>query len=271
MRGRSGHPAVEAAVVEPGRPIPLLERSDRNAARWTRRFEIPMLAVAVLVIPSILLDQPRVAEPWRSVGVAMNWLIWSAFLLELVLMVAVSPKRWSYLRRNPIDLIVVVLTPPFLTSAVNGVRLLRLARVARLVRLAPLVCWMLRSGGLRYATAFAGLVVLAAAEAFSVIENTSYFQGLYWAITTVTTVGYGNPSPTTDEGKVIAMVVMVVGIGFFAALAGALADLFIQGRTEPIAETEREVLTADEALLTKVDALTEQLAELRAALEARMP
>jgi hypothetical protein len=117
-----------------------------------------MLAVALLVIPSILLDQPQVAEPWRSVGVLMNWVIWSAFLLELVVMVAISPNRWSYLRRNPIDLIVVVLTPPFLTSAVNGVRLRRLARVARLVRLAPLVTWMFRSGGLRYATAFASAI-----------------------------------------------------------------------------------------------------------------
>jgi hypothetical protein len=117
----------------------LFARSDENVVRWERRFEIPMLVVAGLVIPSLLLDQPGVGEPWRAIGVALNWLIWIAFLLELVVVLAVSPHRWRYLRHDPLDLLIVVLTPPFLTSVLNGVRLLRLVRVARLVRLSRLL------------------------------------------------------------------------------------------------------------------------------------
>jgi voltage-gated potassium channel len=134
--------------------------------------------VAALVIPSLLLDQPGVADPWRAVGVALNWVIWAAFLFELVVMLAVTPNRWGYLRHHPLDLVIVILTPPFLTSIFNGVRLLRLVRVARLLRLKPLVAWLFRSGGLKYAALFTGLVVLAAAQAFSIEENTSYFIAL---------------------------------------------------------------------------------------------
>jgi voltage-gated potassium channel len=246
-------------------------RSDESVARWERRFEMPMLLVAALVIPSLLLDQTGVGEPWRGIGVALNWVIWLAFVGEMVVMLAVSPNRWGYLRQNPLDPVVVLLTPPFLTSIFNGVRLLRLLRVARLMRLEPLLTWVFRGGGLKYAAVFTALVVMAAAEAFSVEESTSYFDGLYWAVTTVTTVGYGDQLPTTTESKVIAMIVMVVGIGFFAALAGSLADRFIVGRTEEIADAERQVLGADEELLAKVDALADQLEELRLALRTRMP
>ncbi len=55
------------------------------------------------------------------------------------------------------------------------------------------------------------------------------------------------------------MIVMLVGIGFFAALAGGLADRFIEGRAQEIAEAELQVLSADEELMAKVDAITEQL------------
>jgi voltage-gated potassium channel len=160
-------------------------------------------------------------------------------------------------------------TPPFLGSLFTGVRLLRLLRVARLVRLKPLVAWLFRSGGIRYALLFTVLVVFAAAEAFSIEENTSYFTGLYWAVTTVTTVGYGDKLPTTTEAEITAMIVMVIGIGFFAALAGSLANLFIEGRVEELTDAERAVLSADEALAAKADAIAAQLDELRAALRAR--
>jgi voltage-gated potassium channel len=247
-----------------------LERSEESAERWERRFRGPMLFVAALVIPSLLLDSPSVQEPWRAVGAVLNWVIWLAFAGELGVLLTVSPSRWGYLRRNPVDPFVILLTPPFLTTLLNSVRLVRLLRLARLLRLEPLVTWMFRSGGLRYASAFAGLVVLAGAEAFSVSEKKSYFDGLYWAMTTVTTVGYGDELPTTTESKAVAMVVMLVGIGFFAALAGALADTFIQGRAEQLIETEREAPRAsDDELVAKVDALAAQLEDLRAALRAR--
>ena len=228
-----------------------------------------MLVAAALVIPSMLLEQPGVAQPWSAIGTALNWGIWLAFAVELLVMLAVTPDRWRYLRHNPIDALVVLVTPPFLTSVFNGVRALRLVRLTRLLRLEPLVTWMFRSGGLKYAAAFTGLVVLAAAEAFSVAQKTSYFDGLYWAITTITTVGYGDQLPTTDEAKVMAMIVMLVGIGFFAALAGALADRFIFEHATANAVAEFELLDADAELLAKLDTVAEQLEDLRAIIRGR--
>jgi hypothetical protein len=103
-RAESDNPAVERAFVSTEPSISSgsrhNHRSEEDAARWQQRFELPMLVAAALVIPSLLLEQPGVADPWHAVGVALNWVIWAAFLFELVVMLAVSPNRWSYLRHN---------------------------------------------------------------------------------------------------------------------------------------------------------------------------
>jgi voltage-gated potassium channel len=62
-------------------------------------------------------------------------------------MLWVAPDRWRWVREHPLEVIVVVLTPPFLLSALQPVRLLRLLR---LLRLAPLVHRLFRAQGLRY-------------------------------------------------------------------------------------------------------------------------
>jgi voltage-gated potassium channel Kch len=71
------------------------------------------------------------------------------------------------------------------------------------------------------------LPVLAGGAAFASVENLSLGDGVYWAIVTMTTVGYGDISPKTAEGKAIAITVMLVGIGFAALVVGAIADRFI--------------------------------------------
>lgn len=74
--------------------------------------------------------------------------------------------------------------------------------------------------GLRYVSLLALLVLLVSAEAFSSAEKISYGNAMYGALTTITTVGYGDITPHTSSGKIVAGVLMIVGIGFFAILNG---------------------------------------------------
>ena len=126
-------------------------------------------------------------------------------------MLAVVPNRRRYLLSNPLDVAIVVLTPPFLAGAVQSVRVLRLLRVVRLLRLAPLARVAFSMEGARAAATTALLVAVAGGAGFAAEENISFGNGLYWAITTITTVGYGDITPKHAEGKVIAVVVMLVG------------------------------------------------------------
>jgi hypothetical protein len=67
-----------------------------------------------------------------------DWTIWLAFLAELVVMLAIVPNRRHWLAQHPLDVAIVVLTPPSATALLQSVRLLRLLRLVRLVRLASL-------------------------------------------------------------------------------------------------------------------------------------
>jgi voltage-gated potassium channel len=112
---------------------------------------------------------------------------------------------------------------------------------------------------------------VAGGAAFAAVEpGQSTPNGIYWALTTMTTVGYGDPSPTTAGGKVLAIVVMLVGIGFVAVLTGAIAQRFLSGEieaeTEEI-ETEIDMTTA--TLLRELRDMRARMVAMEAALERR--
>ena len=81
---------------------------------------------------------------------------------------------------------------------------------------------------------------------------------MYWAISTMTTVGYGDFHPETGEGQVLAAVVMLVGIGFVAVVTGAIAQRFVVTE-DTVTEGNRETMELQEAMLAKLDALHTRL------------
>ena len=103
---------------------------------------------------------------------------------------------------------------------------------------------------------------LTGGAAFASVEKTSVGNGIYWAITTMTTVGYGDYSPKTAEGKAIAIVVMLVGIGFVTLLVGAIAERFIKPEVE-------EVELAEEDIIGQVRDISARLQRLEQALQSR--
>jgi voltage-gated potassium channel len=237
--------------------------------RLQRRFDLPVMIAALLTIPVIVIDQSNYGQPWDAIGVALNWGSWLVFLAEVVVMLAVVPDRKRWIRENPIAVVVTVLTPPFL-SVFAPVRMLRLLRVLRLLRLAPLMHRIFSLEGLRYAAILAAVTVLAGGAGFAAVEpHQTTGEGIYWAITTITTVGYGDLSPTTTDGKMLAAVVMLVGIGFVAILTGAIAQRFLAPEVEREAVEVQELDATGEALLRELQGMRAQLDRLEASVRAR--
>ena len=235
---------------------------DERSERVAKRFERPLLVAAALTIPVTILQLLPAGDPWRTIANVLNWAIWLAFFAELAVMLAVVPSKGRWVREHLLEVAIVVLTPPFLTNAVQSIRVLRLLRLARFLRLAPLVRALFSAGGLRYAAVFTGLTALTAGAAFASVEKTSVGNGIYWAITTMTTVGYGDITPKTAEGKVLAITVMLVGIGFAALVVGAFADRFIN---PPVKELE----LTEEDLLAEVREISAQLQRVERTLAKR--
>lgn len=234
---------------------------DDRAERTQARLDPPLLVAALLTIPAIAIEQSDLHEPWVSVAIALNWTIWLAFLAELLIMLSVVPNRGRWLRDHLLDVAIVVLTPPFLPATLQAARVFRLLRLLRLVRAATLARGLLTTEGVRDAAVLALLTVLGGGAAYAALEKTtptgdplSTWDGIWWAMTTVTTVGYGDSYPSTDGGRTIAIMVMLVGIGFVAILTAAAADRFMRAQRAERRELESIERRLDE-IAQRLDAI----------------
>lgn len=237
------------------------ERSAENAEFWNKRMDVPMVLVSALVIPAILLEVAATSESAKAAGFALNWMIWLAFIVEYAIGLKVAPDRRRFMKTHLLDAAIIVFTVPLLPAEASSLRLLRLLRLTRLLRLKPLIVWLIENTGARYVAGFAASVVLISGLAFSQLESVSFGSGIYWAVSTVTTVGYGDVMPTHGETRVLASVVMVIGVATFAALSAILAGRII-GRQEAASDKNLNMHLA--SLQADVQLLSEQVRQLSA-------
>ena len=264
MSAQAGSQASEEPVgYEPG--------MDARSTRIARRLEPPMLIAAALVIPTVAINESHPDGTLHAVAQTLNWVTWLAFLVELVVMLSVVPDRRAWLRAHPLDLIVVVLTPPVLPPGLQSLRVLRLLRLLRLARLAQLSRQVFSLRGLHYAALLAVLTAVAGGELFVGFERQSQhlttWDGVYWAVTSMTTLG-SNIYPTTTGGEIVAVVTVIVGISFVALLTGAVAQRFLGPEIVEIEEElESEHLSAEAVALRELHNVREQLQALEVAVE----
>jgi len=170
-----------------------------------------------------------------------------------------------------LEVVIVVLTPPFLPSSLQALRALRVLRLLRLLRLAQLARRTFSLDGLRYVAILAALAAVGGGYAYSAAENgrdsaPSTWDGVWWAVSTMTTVGYGDEFPVTTGGRLVAMALMLVGIGFIAILTGAIAERFLAGEIEEVAEGVEETAATEGELLAELRAIRVRLDRLEGRL-----
>jgi voltage-gated potassium channel len=200
-----------------------------------RALDSAVISAALLVIPSVYLETQGQGS-WHTVGVVLDWFIWIVFAFEFVVLLTAASNRWRWLREHPLEVVVVFLTPPFAPASVQTLRFFRLVRLTRLLRLAPLMRRTFSLEGVKYVGVLTALAVVGGAEAFASTENVSAWNGLWWAVSTTTTVGYGDIYPHTVLGRLIAMGLMILGIGFVAVITGAIAQRFLSQEAERVEE-----------------------------------
>lgn len=235
--------------------------ADPRADRIAGLFQKPMIVVALLALPTMIVQGSDLGGAWQGAAAVLDWLIWAAFAFELVVMLAVVKDRKRWLLEHPLEVVIVVLTPPFLPDPMQAARLLRLLRLARLLFVAGRARRVFSTEVLRYAAIGTMVVVVGGGTALAAVEpdqGLSDWDGVWWAIETVTTVGYGDIYPVTTVGRIIGIVVMVSGVGFVALLTGTLAQHFVQGG----AANREDGSPAATELAGKLDEVSGRLEEL---------
>ena len=218
----------DQAQGDPTTETQAASRAER-VATWLR---VPLIVAALLAIPTIIVQESDLGGFWDILAAVLDWCIWAMFAANLAIMLSIVPDRRRWLLNNPIDVLIVILTPPFLPATMKLARVLPVVRLVWLMAIAHRLRDVFSLQGLRYAALIVFTVVVGGGVVFVAVEpgqHLSTWDGLWWATETVTTVAYGDIYPTTAPGRIVATVVMTAGIGFVALLTGALAQRFLYG------------------------------------------
>jgi voltage-gated potassium channel len=243
---------------------------DERSRRIEGWFEVPLLIAALLVIPALIIQTSEHQTALRDLGQALDWLIWGAFALELVVMLAVVPDRRAWLREHPLEVAIVILTPPVLPHALQGARILRLLRVLQLVPLARYSRRVFSLEGIRYAAVLSFVAAVGGGALFAAEQpHVDAWLGIYWAVTTMTSVGYGDVPPTTTLTHILAVALMILGVGFTTLLTGAIAQRFLAPSIEDLEEDQEEDAAADRALMSELREISRRLAALEERIDGR--
>ena len=181
-----------------------------------------------------------------------------------------SNDKLRYMRWAWIDVISSIPAFPLLRvgRAVRIVRVLRLLRGVRSVKTIEGTLFANLAKG-TLASAFFACTLLVVFSSLAILhvetDATSNIKSaddaLWWAVETVTTVGYGDRFPTTTEGRLIGVALMSAGVGLFAVLAAAFAAWFL---TPDGSKKKTEVDVAD-----RLDLIAQELSAIRMHLENR--
>ena len=185
------------------------------------------LAVLFLIAFSIPAFVTDLTDQARSAIEIIQWVCWLAFALDLILGLATSRDKKEYLLKHPLEIASVLL--PFL-------RPLRLMRVISFGSLALQKIAMGKQFAITVKVAVTAVFVsYIAAVQITISERSvegsnikTFGDGLWWAITTVTTVGYGDRFPTTTEGRILAVMLMLVGISLVGVITASVASWFVR-------------------------------------------
>lgn len=122
--------------------------------------------------------------------------------------------------------------------------MLRLIRIVGFAgKIQKNISQFLKTNGFVYLIFISVILILVSAEIYSVAENANYSNSLWWAIATTSTVGYGDISPHTEIGRLIAVVLMILGIGLIGSITSTVTTFFInQKETQTNDTLEQEVL-----------------------------
>lgn len=191
---------------------------------YERRAEYPLLILAVVFLAAYawpVLD-PRLDPDLDTSLEIAAWAVWAVFLVDFVVRLWLTSERWAYAMSHWYDVALIAL--PML----RPLRLLRLLALARILHRSASSSLVGRVGiyvgGVAVmAVGLGALAVLDAEQDAEGANITNYADALWWACTTVSTVGYGDHFPVTTSGRFLAVGLMIVGIAVIGVVTASVA------------------------------------------------
>ena len=255
---------VTRTVTDPPRRAPRTRlfrtlskyRGEKNLAAWEERSSRPMFVASVLYLLAFAapIMSTRIQEPYDAYLNIIQMILWGLFAADYCIRLYLAPRRLYFITHNLMNLAIVLLPAWRIVSFLAMIYMTANRQYKRLSELAMKLFGYTAIFIIMFALA---IYSVESSEPGAMIRDlpTAY----WWTFTTLATVGYGDVYPITGIGRVIAVVVMLYGVGMVAVATGALASWII----EKIGGREEQEYPATKA---DVDDLHQEISELRALL-----
>jgi voltage-gated potassium channel len=239
--------------------------SDERVRNWEQKTEWPLAVIALLFLGAYawpILDG-NLNSALHGLCSAVDYAAWAAFVVDYVVRLSLADRRGHYFWHHLPDLAVIAL------PVLRPLRLLRLVMLLKVLNREA--TQSLRGRVAIYVTGAFVLLVFCASLAVLDAEKrghggniTNFGDALWWAVTTVTTVGYGDHYPLTGEGQFVAAGLMIGGIALLGIVTASFATWLIDRVRDAETESQAPTRTDLQVLSRQVEELTELVREMHA-------
>ena len=236
-------------------------------------YDTSIIILALISVALVLLGFAELVDLDNPPYNIIDLLLWGIFVVDYAWRFFLSKGKWRFIIENIFDLLAILPLNAIFTVFRLG-RIFRLARLTKLLKLTRLlriigltgklerkISRFLRTNGLIYILYVNIFIVLVGSSILSVVEEKSFSDSLWWALVTVTTVGYGDIVPVSLFGKWIAVLLMLVGIGTIGMLTSALTNFFVKDNPDEQIKLDKlqDELSSQRILIEKQSEKIEEL------------
>lgn len=203
-----------------------MKTEQKSIASFWEYFLLALALIFLFVYSLPAFNQNLSIDAQENINI-IQWFCWLIFAIDLIFGFVRAKNKKDFIRKHPLEIIAVLI--PFL----RPLRLLRFISVGSLViqkiSIGKSVAITVRLAIISIFMAYIAAIEITQAERNAPNGNIeSIWDGLWWALTTITTVGYGDRYPTTTEGRLIALGLMLLGISLLGVISATLAAWFIR-------------------------------------------
>ncbi|MCI5902792.1 MAG: potassium channel family protein [Blautia sp.] len=201
------------------------------------------LSISIMAAASVMFAIMDILYGLPHILRILDFVIYIIFVFDYFIRFFLSKKKKSFFQNNIFDLIAII---P-ISSAMRVFRtfkifrLLKLSKITKVTRFLAVVSRLfkkfqrfLNTNGLKYIIFSSGLLIVIGGALICLFEDISLIDGIWWSFVTATTVGYGDISPSSIPGRIIACILMITGIGVIGSLTSALTSFFISGNEHQV-------------------------------------
>ncbi|HEX9027123.1 MAG TPA: potassium channel family protein [Clostridium sp.] len=207
-----------------------LEFTESEKIEWIYDVVAGIMAIIAVLIVMLEFSKTLTESAMRIINIA-DIVVYIIFVLDYFIRLLTAKNKKRFFKHNIVDLI-AILPLGFLTSSTFGSAFKLLKVVSYVLRLIGNVKEILFTNGFIYALGSTIIITIMGSIGIYIFEDgisatiTNYGDALWWSFVTVTTVGYGDISPSTGGGRFIACILMIAGIGFLSMLTSTISTFF---------------------------------------------